>query len=338
MKKRNLIIFLATMFTMALLVLMPAFIGYVKTSGTGDFEVNLFTTLILVMPLVLVYLLNFYLLVAKVLFRGHRLTFFFINIAIIVLFNRGLLFVDYSRYIPKFVWGGYYTYIVVSILSNVLAVITAMGLRYIMRWNDIQKKLEEEQTKRREAELAMLKSQLNPHFLFNTLNNISSMVAIDPDKAQDSIAQLSDLLRYTLYESSDAQVLLANEIEFMQNYIDLMKLRCNELASISVIMPESKGNFMIAPLLFVSLIENAFKHGVNSRRSSFVNIMMQIGEDEITFTVENSLFSKQISDHSGSGIGLDNLRRRLELAYYGRYKYTVNIEEEKYSAKVVIKI
>ena len=106
------------------------------------------------------------------------------------------------------------------------------GFRYIVRWGDMQMRLKEERQKNAEAELAWLKNQLNPHFLFNTLNNISSLVQINQDTAQERIGQLSDLLRYTLYESNHELVPVEGEIEFMNNYIELMRLRCNELATV----------------------------------------------------------------------------------------------------------
>lgn len=202
----------------------------------------------------------------------------------------------------------------------------------------LKKLLAEEQSKRHEAELTMLKTQLNPHFLFNTLNNISSMVQIDPEQAQESIGQLSDLLRYTLYESSAAQVPLSNEIEFMGNYIGLMKLRYSNSAEIEVDMPEPTENIQIAPLLFISLIENAFKHGVSSCEPSFVNISLKVQDGWLSFSCENSLFPDQQTDHVGSGIGLENMKKRLELAYNGRYEYKTNTTNGIYKANVKIQL
>ena len=190
---------------------------------------------------------------------------------------------------------------------------------------------------KRRGELAWLKNQLNPHFLFNTLNNISSLVQIDQDTAQESIGQLSDLLRYTLYESNHELVPVEGEIEFMNNYIELMRLRCNELATVEVDLQVPPKPMRIVPLLFISLIENAFKHGVNSRKSSFVRIRFKAEGDDLVFTCENSDHPKPDVNRSGSGIGLENLRRRLDLAYPGRYRYDQALRENSYFVQITLR-
>lgn len=157
----------------------------------------------------------------------------------------------------------------------------ATGMRYIIRWNEMELKRQAESQKSAEAELVWLRNQLNPHFLFNTLNNISSLIQVDADTAQESIGQLSDLLRYALYESSQKEVPLASEVAFMRDYIDLMRLRCNEMARIEVDLPDPVPNVTVIPLLFISPIENAFKHGVNNRRPSFVRIRLTWEEGQI---------------------------------------------------------
>ena len=210
------------------------------------------------------------------------------------------------------------------------------GFRYIVRWGDMQMRLKEERQKNAEAELAWLKNQLNPHFLFNTLNNISSLVQIDQDTAQESIGQLSDLLRYTLYESNHELVPVEGEIEFMNNYIELMRLRCNELATVEVDLQIPIKPMRIVPLLFISLIENAFKHGVNSRKSSFVRIRFKAEGDNLVFTCENSDHPKPDVNRSGSGIGLENLRHRLDLAYPSRYQYDQALRENSYFVQITL--
>jgi LytS/YehU family sensor histidine kinase len=210
-------------------------------------------------------------------------------------------------------------------------------VRNSMQQKITQKLLEDERQKRVENELTMLKSQLNPHFLFNTLNNISSLVKIDGDAAQESIGQLSDLLRYTLYFSDKPEMPLDGEIEFMNNYIDLMRLRCNELTDIKVDMQNADPGIEIAPMLFISLIENAFKHGVNSRKKSFVDLALRVEQGTITFTVKNSLFPKPDTDRIGSGIGISNTKHRLDLVYPGRYEYIHEERGDIYFAQIIIK-
>lgn len=172
-----------------------------------------------------------------------------------------------------------------------------------------------------EAELKNLKSQLNPHFLFNTLNNIYSLIAFSPDKAQQAVHDLSKLLRYVLYDNNQHYVPLEKELDFIRNYVELMRLRLPGEVDVRVDFPcgEYKG-VLIAPLLFISLIENAFKHGVSNSKPSFIHIALCVESDrEITCTIQNSYFPKDNDDKSGSGIGLSNLRKRLELLYPGQY-------------------
>ena len=169
------------------------------------------------------------------------------------------------------------------------------------------------------------------------LCKISSLVQIDQDTAQESIGQLSDLLRYTLYESNHELVPVEGEIEFMNNYIELMRLRCNELATVEVDLQIPIKPMRIVPLLFISLIENAFKHGVNSRKSSFVRIRFKAEGDNLVFTCENSDHPKPDVNRSGSGIGLENLRRRLDLAYPGRYRYDQELRENSYFVQITLR-
>ena len=185
----------------------------------------------------------------------------------------------------------------------------------------IKQQLKEEHQKRTEAELEWLKNQLNPHFLFNTLNNISSLVQIDADKAQDAIAQLSDLMRYAMYETRHETVPIQGEVDFMRNYIELMKLRCNDKTVVNSQFSIVNHQLNIAPLLFISLIENAFKHGVSPTQPSFIHIRLEADKSSIDFLIENSNHPKSIDDRSGHGIGLNQVQRRLDLAYPNRYTW-----------------
>lgn len=286
-------------------------------------------------PLALIYFLNYFLLVPFLLLRRRKGWFGGVNF-LFVLLNVCRVFYPLPV-LPDTMRVGLYMGIFAVLLINVLVVISAVGARYAIRWNEMQITLKEEKQRNAEAELAWLKNQLNPHFLFNTLNNISSLVQIDQDTAQESIGQLSDLLRYTLYESNHELVPVEGEIEFMNNYIELMRLRCNELATVEVDLRIPIKPMRIVPLLFISLIENAFKHGVNSRKSSFVRIRFKAEGDDLVFTCENSDHPKPDVNRSGSGIGLENLRRRLDLAYPGRYRYDQELRENSYFVQITLR-
>lgn len=334
--RRNLIINTTQIVVWAGVFLVPAIVTGTMT-GSMEQAIKVFTVgAMLLLPAFVLYSLNYYLLVPKLLHGGRAPWFYVINGAIIV----GWLLWDYldkrpiefpqevvERFGQRNMWAMYVGSILVRVFVQLLMIVIAVGLRRIMRANETVV-----------AELTWLKHQLNPHFLFNTLNNISSLTQIDPDKAQESIGQLSDLLRYALYDSEADKVPLAQEVEFMDNYIDLMALRCNELTTVTKELDAAQGNVQVAPLLFISLVENAFKHGVNARYPSFVHVIMRYEEGTLVFICENSLFEKQGSDHIGSGIGLENMKRRLELLYPGRYHYSRKIDGDVYSVVVKLNI
>ena len=234
-------------------------------------------------------------------------------------------------------WGAFLMSILISLLMDIAIGAIAIGIRHFIRTNQIRQQLRDEKAKNTEAELAWLKNQINPHFLFNTLNNISSLTQIDPDAAQDAIAQLSDLLRYAMYETNKKTVPISGEVEFMRNYISLMKLRCNEKTEVKTTF-NIEQNIEIAPLLFISLIENAFKHGVSSNRSSMIDIHLEQKNNSIIFTCDNTNYPKDDADRSGSGIGLENTRRRLDLMYADRYIWQKWLENDIYHVYIKLSV
>ena len=230
----------------------------------------------------------------------------------------------------------FYSSALVAILMSAFLAGIALLVHHVRRSMVIKQQLKEEQQKRTEAELEWLKNQLNPHFLFNTLNNISSLVQIDADKAQDAIAQLSDLMRYAMYETRRETVPIQGEVEFMRNYIELMKLRCSDKTIVDYQLSIVNYQLELAPLLFISLIENAFKHGVSSSRPSKIDIRMEQQDDNLVFTCDNTNFPKDDTDRSGSGIGLENTRRRLDLIYPGRYTWEQSLEGDIYHVCITL--
>lgn len=297
---------------------------------------------------VIIYLLNYCLLVPKLFFRDRKLWFFTADV-VMVLIAAFLPFIfmqkpqaeeieQLSQQLNGFsLTGLLFGSVIIRVLLYAFMIALAVGMRYIIRWYEERKKLEEERRRNAEAELNWLKNQLNPHFLFNTLNNISSLVQIDADKAQDSIAQLSDLLRYALYDTNNQKVKVVDEVAFMENYIALMSLRCSEKTVVEVHFDEFDPSLRISPLLFISLVENAFKHGTSAHHDAFVKINMGIDGSDLVFSCENSLIPKETKDYSGSGVGIENLRRRLELLYQGDYSYESFVEHGRYVAIVRIK-
>lgn len=345
--RRNLIINTTQMVVWGGVFLVPAIVTGTMT-GSLEQAVKVFTTgAMLLLPAFVLYSLNYYLLVPMLLHGGRAKWFYIINGGIIVGWMLWDFFGKHPQEFPKEVveqfgertlWAMYVGSILLRVFVQCMLVLLAAGLRGVMRSNDAMMQAQEERRKSAEAELTWLKHQLNPHFLFNTLNNISSLTQIDPDKAQESIGQLSDLLRYALYDSEADRVSLSAEMEFMSNYVDLMALRCNELTTVTKDFQVPQEHVEVAPLLFISLVENAFKHGVNARYPSFVNAGMSYADGVITFRCANSLFERQGSDHIGSGIGLENMKRRLELLYPGKYAYEQKADNDTYTVEVKLQV
>ncbi len=287
----------------------------------------------------LLYFANFYIFDSQLFQRRHYGWFALANLLLMVVLNWGMFFIgDYAPELPAVAWVGFFIGFFIYFLLNCAMIAAALGIRHFIRVRRIRQQLKEEKTRHTEAELAWLKNQINPHFLFNTLNNISSLTQIDADAAQDAIAQLSDLLRYAMYETNKKMVPVEGEVSFMRNYIELMKLRCNEKTVVNVEWSVANSQQEIAPLLFVSLIENAFKHGVSSSRPSTIDIRLEEQPGRLVFTCDNTNYPKDDADRSGSGIGLENTRRRLELLYHDRFTWEQSITPDNiYHVRIVLK-
>lgn len=230
---------------------------------------------------------------------------------------------------------GFYNHILISGLISGFA----LGLGVMERLKQNEKKHKELEKERLNSELAFLKNQVSPHFFFNTLNNIYSLIGIDTSEAQDAVLKLSKLMRYLLYESEHEESKLSDEISFMKNYIDLMKLRLNNKVELTVSFPENNENLIVPPLLFIPFIENAFKHGISYREHSFIDIKMTIGDKQILFLAKNSIgTSSHEGDGQHSGIGLENVKKRLNLLFPGTHKLEIDKNQDTFSVSLQLKI
>ena len=186
-------------------------------------------------------------------------------------------------------------------------------------------------------ELDFLKNQLSPHFLFNTLNNISALIRIDPQKAEDSMAKLSKLLRITLYQTSDKTISIQEEIDILQKYAELEKLRLDDSYELSFNIDIENKDFPIAPLISMPLVENAIKHSIGIGDRNFAHISISQKGNNIVFLIENSNHPRKASPKAG-GLGLSTLKKRLELLYGGKYSYETFINDSTYKVKLQIDI
>lgn len=188
-----------------------------------------------------------------------------------------------------------------------------------------------------QSELKHLKYQLQPHFFFNSLNNIYALIDFDAEKAKQSVHSLSKLMRHLLYKTDVEKISLSEEIDFLNKYIDLMSVRLNDKTKVYTNFPAKIPNLEVAPLLFISIVENAFKHGVSATQHSDISFKIEIVDDEIQFTASNSNFPKTDTDKSGSGIGVENLQKRLNLLYPEKHEFHSCLNDGMYIAEVKLK-
>ena len=214
------------------------------------------------------------------------------------------------------------------------------GVKIFVRWSIESEERNEKERHYLSTELAYLKQQVSPHFFMNTLNNIHALIDIDSERAKDAIVKLSHMMRYLLYETETEKVALSKEIEFIDSYIELMRLRYDETnLSINIKYTESTRPVYVPSLLFLPLIENAFKHGVDTKIKSFVNIGFDVENDRLIFKIKNSNFPKASSEfNDASGIGLENIRKRLALIYGEDYVFQIHSDDKIFNISLSIPI
>ena len=223
----------------------------------------------------------------------------------------------------------YYSHMyVIQVAVNMLFItIFVSMMRFAVDWFELEARKKEMENEKLIAELNFLKAQINPHFLFNTLNNLYYLAYSQSANTTEVIAKLSQMMRYMIYDSNHPKVLLSKEIDYMQSYISLERLRLNNQIPIHFDIHGNTENVWITPLIFITFLENAFKHGViNNNPNAWVKIFIRLKDKECVYTVENSKPPVKAEPTEKSGIGLKNVQRRLELSYPGQY--TLLIEDK----------
>lgn len=203
---------------------------------------------------------------------------------------------------------------------------------FLKEWSKVEKMRSELAAVQLDTEVKFLKSQVNPHFLFNTLNNLFSMAQKEgKDDLADGISKLSGMMRYMIYESNEENVPLKKEIEYLENCILLNKLRyADDEVKVIFNYPEQTEGIFIAPMLFIPFVENSFKHGVMIGKSSEIDISIAVTNKQLTFNCMNTIYSIKKMEQEKGGIGLENVKRRLELVYPGKYDLSINNADNKY--------
>ena len=211
-----------------------------------------------------------------------------------------------------------------------------LGIKGYFRARDDRKRLAALEKQNLEQQLEYLRYQINPHFFMNTLNNIHALVDIDPAKAQETIVELSKMMRYVLYEKGESQqgVPLTKELEFIRTYVKLMQLRYTEKVKITLNLPHEVPDRQIPSLILVTFIENAFKHGVSYQRESFIEMTVEVQDDHLHFTCRNS--KADVPNQQKGGVGLANVRKRLDLLYDHNYTLCIHDDPQVYTVDLTL--
>lgn len=226
-------------------------------------------------------------------------------------------------------------------LTNMTVVGASTVVKIISDWVKHQRERTELQTQTMQSELRFLKSQINPHFLFNTLNNLYALTLKKSDKAPEIVIKLSEMMRYMLYECNEKRVPLSKEVNYIQNYLDLEALRQGKEVEINFDVYGDVGNQTIAPLMFIPFLENSFKHGLNHHISrGYVDIRLDVETAAVRLRIENSKpDSVPLPEHPRSGgIGLVNVRRRLNILYPEQYELKVENEPNSYAVDLKLNL
>lgn len=218
-----------------------------------------------------------------------------------------------------------------SYLGFILVFSVGLSVSVIQEWLKSEERKKEVEHEKINTELSLLKSQINPHFFFNTLNNIYSLAITKSDETASSVLKLSSIMRYVLTETQHDFVPLSQEIEFIKNFIDLQWVRLTEKVKVSFTVDGNTENKIIAPLLFITFVENAFKYGVSTVDNSTISIRISATENHVVLDVQNSI-SKTAKHFNGNttGVGIANVKRRLELLYPHKHKLTTTEKDNQY--------
>jgi hypothetical protein len=233
--------------------------------------------------------------------------------------------------------------ILMIFIDNFIIAMLVVGagttVKLMSQWLNEEGKRKDVEKEQLKTELAFLRHQLSPHFFMNTLNNIHALVDINTEIAKDAIIRLSTLMRYLLYETAHGQTSLKKEIEFIESYITLMELRFSKKVVISVEVPKNIPDIQIPPMLFISFLENAFKHGVSYQHESFVKFELEVNDKQLNCSIKNSkLSTNKNHEQNYSGIGLANIKKSLALIFNEDFTLDINENENEFEVQLSIPI
>ena len=235
-------------------------------------------------------------------------------------------------------YGGPYYFSAGAVTLFLIALVVSTGIKVIGQWFSAEEVKEEISKQQLETELNLLKAQVNPHFLFNTLNSIYSLAIANNQKTADAVIKLSRIMRYTLEDCQGNDVELQQEIDFINSYIELQKLRLTNNNSIHFTANGNITTARIAPFVFIPFIENAFKYGISTHRSSSIEASLKAEKNRITFTCVNDYQPGAIQKYESTGMGISNTRRRLELLYARKHELNILSNDNRFSVSLTINL
>ncbi len=285
--------------------------------------------------------LNYLVFIPQFLIKKRYTAYIAIVLATIVIFGFGKygLALVFRNYILVHEHGhqtGFGSYFLGAFFTSLTFVFLSTTVRFTIYWFRNERTQRELENQRLSAELSFLKSQINPHFLFNSLNSIYSLAYQRSETTPDAILKLSEIMRYMLYECNDNKVSLEKELQYLQNYIDLQKIRFGEKAFIDFKINGKVDGQQIVPLLLIAFIENAFKHGIANDPASPIQILIELDEAHLHFFAQNKKHNNN-RDNQG-GIGLINVTRRLDLLYPEKYKLHISDLAELYTIELQVSL
>jgi LytS/YehU family sensor histidine kinase len=228
---------------------------------------------------------------------------------------------------------------IISTVWDTLSFLVFTGMiRFVLDWFELENKRKQLENEKLNAELNYLKSQINPHFLFNTLHNLNSLVYAGARNANEVIIKLSNIMRYMIYESSKERVMLSSEIDYMNDYIHLESIRLNNAFRLDFKIEGPVEQVQLAPLMLITFLENAFKHGVSDQEADcWIDVRLTVNEKQLHYHVSNKKINVK-QNKLKSGFGLDNVKKRLELSYPDKYTLLVSDLEDSYSIDLTIQL
>ena len=306
---------------------------------------NILIAWLKIAPYLLIFIIHNSLIAPRLLLRKHRYVWYLVVnlLTITAVFSLVAIYEKYAPYDTEpYILNGKASFTDLAIYWNILLgfFMTGlnMGIKLLYRSLRDEQQMEELKRQNLQAEMDYLRYQINPHFFMNTLNNIHALIDIDTEYAKSAVIELSKMMRYVLYESGSETISLKKDIQFIENYIELMRIRYDSSIDICLDYPATIPNKVaIPPLLLIVFVENAFKHGVSYNHPSFIHIRIGYRDDAVTAVISNSRHEK--SRPGTTGIGLENVKKRLALIYQDNYTLSIDDSDPAvYTVKLIIPI